>query len=241
MQGGMLMPMISYQESLGKLQVMMPPETPELTPLLISNPNDTFDPLDPWFDTLDPGRQGQGFSRRYGFVMDAMTDDLPPDTAIWIRRLSGSPEVSAYRYSGSAPKAWEPIFGTCGTSNAMYWNGMMFHPAFAALPGTNVYTVTYEAYLVDTTTGSEIPNTGTGPMVFNWTTIPDGRPDVSMALRAVIGWSTSITNYAVEQATSLTTGDWTLVTNQPVVVDGQNAVLLETGQAGKVYRMRRLP
>ena len=115
---------------------MMPAEVPQLTPLMVSNPGDSFDPADPWFDALDPSRQGLSFSRRYGFVMDTMTDPLPPNTAIWLRKVSGSPELGFYRYSGSAPKAWEPIFGTAGTTNALFWNGMMFHPGVTAPPGT---------------------------------------------------------------------------------------------------------
>ena len=82
MQGGMVMPMVSYHAADGRLHVMMPPETPQLTPLLVSHPGDGFDPADPWFDALDPGRQGQSFSRRYGFVMDTVTDPLP--AASWL-------------------------------------------------------------------------------------------------------------------------------------------------------------
>ena len=34
-------------------------EVPQLTPLMVSNPDDSFDPADPWYDFLDPGRQGK--------------------------------------------------------------------------------------------------------------------------------------------------------------------------------------
>src|ERR1035441_4793566 len=90
MQGGMVMPMVSYHSSDGTMRMMMPETVPQLTPLLVSNPGDSFDPADPWFSALDPSAQGNAFSRRYGFKMDASTDLLPAGTQIWIRKLSGS-------------------------------------------------------------------------------------------------------------------------------------------------------
>ena len=47
MQGGMAMPMVSYHTDDGRMHVMMPAEIPQLTPVLVSNPNDSFDPGDP--------------------------------------------------------------------------------------------------------------------------------------------------------------------------------------------------
>lgn len=238
MQGGMVMPMLSYHADDGHMHVMMDSTVPQLTPLLISNPGDNFDPADPWYDALDPSRQGRSFSRRYGFVMDAMTDPLPAGTQMWIRKLSISPGLSAYRYSNTAPKAFEPIFGTDGATNALYWNGMMFHPTFTAPPGTNSSTATFEAYLVDTSTGLQIPNTSTGPFVFNWTNVPDGCPELGIGQRIVIFWPTSATNYVLEGTEALAGGTWTLVTNAPVAIEGQSAVVLAPDETRKVFRMK---
>lgn len=58
MQGGMVMPMVSYHADDGRIHVMMPTQIPQLTPLLVSNPADGFDPADPWFDVLDPADGG---------------------------------------------------------------------------------------------------------------------------------------------------------------------------------------
>ncbi len=98
---------------------------------------------------------------------------------MWIRKLSSPANLNLYRHSTSVPKAFEPIFGTAGVTNARYWNGMMFHPTVAAPPGTNSYAATFEVYLLGTTTGQEVPNSSSGPLVFNWTNVPDGRPAVS--------------------------------------------------------------
>lgn len=242
MQGGMVMPMVSYNATLARIEVMMPMEIPQLTPLLVSNPSDNFDSADPWFDSVDPSRQGTSFSRRYGFVMAAMTDPLPPNSQMWIRKVSGSPALNAYRYKETAPKAWQPIFGTAGVTNAMYWNGMMFHPAFTAPPGTNDLTATFEVYLLDTTTGLEVANSSSGPLVFDWTNVTDGRPTLNLAQRIMVAWPSGTTaNWVLESAATATATAWTTVTNSPVTVDGQPCVVLEGGAAQQYFRMRHVP
>lgn len=241
MQGGMVMPMVSYSAGDGMLHVMMPTNIPQLTPLLISNPTDTFDAALPWYGALDPFRQGLSFSRRYGFVMDAMTDPLPAGTAIWLRRLSGSPELQYYRYSGSAPIIWQPVFGSAGSSNALFWNQMMFHPTITAPTGTNALTATFEAYLVDTNTGAEVSGTASGPFVFNFTNVSDGRPTLAAGLRFAVAWPAGMTGYVLECASSLTATNWTTVTNTPVTLDGRPAVLMDMDGAGQFFRMRPSP
>ena len=241
MQGGMLMAMLSYNASAGTLRAMAPMDAAQLTPLLVSNPGAGFDPADPWYDCLDPSRHGLAFSRRIGFLMDTASDLIPTGTAIWIRKLSGSPGLGAYRYRSSAPKAWEPIFGTAGSTNALQWDGGMFHPGFAAPPGSGTYTATFEAFLVDTTTGLPVPGAGTGPFVFNWTDVPDGRPALIVAAKVVLAWPASATNYVLEAADTLTASTWTPVTNAPVLLDGQPAVVLDPCQARKLFRMRLGP
>ena len=242
MQGGMAMPMVSYNSGDGMMHVMMPMEVPQLTPLLVSNPNDSFDPADPWFDALDPSRQGASFSRRYNFVMDAMTDPLPAGTQMWIRKLSGPPELKFYRYSSSVPKAFTPIFSTDGTTNALYWSGMMFHPAVSAPPGTKSYTATFEVFLLDTTTGQEVPNSTTGVLAFTWTNVSDGRPALSLAPKIMVAWPVvTTTNWVLESATTANATTWTTVTNTPVTVDGQPCVILSGGATQHYFRMRYQP
>jgi len=242
MQGGMVMPMVSYHADDGRIHVMMPPEIPQLTPLLLSNPGDNFDPADPWFDALDPSRQGASFSRRYGFVMDAMSDLLPAGTQMWIRKLSTPADLKVYRYASSAPKALEPIFGTDGVTNSLYWNGMMFHPVVAAAPGTNGCTATFEVYLLDTATGQEVANSSSGPLTFDWTNVPDGRPALSLAQKIVIAWpSSTATNWVLESANTANATNWTTVTNTPVSVDGQPSVVLSGSATQQYFRMRYAP
>jgi hypothetical protein len=241
MQGSMVMPMMAYHASDGSLTVQVDPTIPQLTPLLVSNPGDSFNPGDPWYDYLDPSRQGLAFSRRYGFVMGTMSDPLPPGTAIWIRKVSSSLGLGAYRCRSSSPKLWEPIFGTGGVTNTLYWDGTMFHPAFTALPGTGTFTATFEAFLLNTADGTPVPGANTGPFTLNWTVVPDGRPALCIAQRIVVGWPPSATNYVLEAADTLPASSWTTVTNIPVLLDSQMAVIVEPSADMRFFRMRLAP
>lgn len=243
MQGMMAMPEVAYRTNDAMIHVMMPMDVPQLTPLLISNPADSFDPLDPWFGALDPSAQGLSFSRRYGFVISMMgTDPLPPGTQMWIRKLSGPADLKFYRYNGSAPKEFTPIFGTEGSTNALFWNQMMFHPAVTAPPGTNPYSATFEVYLYDTVNGQDVPGSSSGPLAFNFTNVSDGRPELSLAPKVFVAWPTGTApNWVLESASSITSTNWTGVTNTPVTVDGQPGVVLDSGATQQYFRMRNIP
>lgn len=236
------MPKVAYSALDNRVYVTMPVEIPALTPLLVSNPADSFDPLDPWFSTLDPSARGEAFSRRYGFDPADVTDPLPSGVQYWIRKLAGPAELKFYRYSASVPKKFEPIFGTEGATNALYWNQMMFHPVVSAPSGTNGYTATFEVYLHDTVTGEDVPNSSSGPLEFNWTNLPDGRPALTLAPRIVVAWpAVTTTNWSLEAAETIGAVTWTAVTNAPVMLDGQPAVVLEGGAAQQYFRMRYTP
>jgi hypothetical protein len=238
----MLMPMVSYHVTDSQVHVMMPTAVPQLTPLLISNPGDGFDPADPWFSVLDPSTQGASFSRRYGFMMESTTDPLPLNAQMWIRKLSGPAELKFYRYSESAPRALTPIFGTEGTTNALYWSGMMFHPVVAAPPGANALTATFEIYLMDTTTGQPVANSSSGPLTFDWTNVTDGRPTLSLAPKIVVNWpAATTTNWVLESAVSVNATTWNAVTNLTVTVDGEPSVILDQAAAQQYFRMRFVP
>ena len=69
----------------------------------------------------------------------------------------------------------------------------------------------------------------------------DGRPALTVAQRIVVGWPPSATNYVLETADTLPSSVWTTVTNTPVLVDGQMAVILEAIDRCKFYRLRMVP
>ncbi len=245
MQGGMVMPMLAYHAADGTLTVQVPATVPQLTPLLVSNPGDSFAPTDPWYDYLDPSRQGLAFSRRYGFVMDTASDPLPTGTGIWIRKLSSTAGLGAYRYRSSTPKAWEPIFGTAGVTSAFQWDGTMFHPGFTAPPGTGTLSAVFEACLLDNTTGTPVAGANTGPFTLTWTVVPDGRPTLELTLVAggqiQVRWPASATNWVLEAADTLAGSGWSAVTNAPVAVEQELSVALDTNGGSRFFRMRLRP
>jgi len=245
MQGGMLMPEVYYHADTDMVTVDLSAilVTAQLTPLLISNPSDSFSPTDPWFDSLDPSGQGMAFSRRYGFDMAAMSDIPPDNRQLWIRKLSGSPDLGIYDYNASAtPKLWTPIFGTAGTTNATYWSGLMWHVGLAAPPGTNTYTATFEVYVLNTDNGLEVPGSSSAPFVLNWTDVPDGRPQLNVAVPAPgqvqITWPASAINWTLMSASTISAPNWSAVTNTPVTLNDQFAVTLEAAAPEQFFRLK---
>jgi len=247
-QGGMLMPEVYYHADTDSVTVDLSGigVTAQLTPLLASNPTDSFDPADPWFDYLDPSRQGLAFSRRYGFDMDVMSDYVPDNRALWIRNLGSSPALSFFDYNDYVyPLTWNPILGTAGTSHAMYWDEIMWHFGVTAPPGTNSSSAEFEIYVVNTDTGEEVAGSSSGPFVLKWTEVPDGRPALAISRGAtngiVVTWPASATNWTLNSATNLCSTNWTTVTNSVLSLDFQSAVRLDGLAAQQFFRLRRNP
>jgi hypothetical protein len=238
MQGTMIMPKFAYHAIDGSLTVSVSSKVPQLIPLSVSNPADNFDPADPWFSDLDPSDKGLSFSRRYGFTMDTASDDLPEGVAIWIRKVSGSLGIDCYD-----PDTWEPLFGTAGSTNVLYWDTTMYHPAFAALPGTNTFTAQFEGFLINTNSGSVLPGGSSGPITLKWTNSPDGRPllEISRNSGLVLHWPVTISNYVLEAKETLASLDWARITNAPVPVESNWTVKLDVGDPAKLFRLRRVP
>lgn len=245
MQGSMLMPTVWYHADTDKVTVDLSDilVVAQLTPLLVSHPNDSFDPADPWFDSLDPSRQGLAFSRRYGFVMHAMTDYLPEDRELWIRKGSATPGVSIYDYNDFvSPKSWNPVFGTAGTSNACHWSGLMWHVGVTAPPGTNFYSATFEIFVMNTSTGQEVSNSSSGPFVLDWTDVPDGRPQLQITAPATnqvqLSWPASATNWTLISAPTPISPTWNAVTTPPGTLDHQSVVTLAATNAAQHFRLQ---
>lgn len=248
-QGGMLMPEVWYHADTDSVTVDLADATnivAQLTPLLISNPNDRFAPDDPWYDNLDPSRQGLAFSRRYGFDMHVMTDYLPLDRELWIRCLTASPGVSFYDYNDFIlPKSWNPIFGTAGTSNATSWSGIMWHFGVTASPGTNTYAATFEIFVRDISTGAEVPGSSTGPFILPWTCVPDERPELRIATattnHVVLTWPTNAAYWFLVSASDLSSAIW--ITNTALVTtnDAEITAVISNSTPQQFFRLQHLP
>ncbi len=67
---------------------------------------------------------------------------------------------------------------------------------------------------------------------------PSAEPVVSIASKPVISWPASLGNYQLFGSDSVSPTRWTAVTNTPVLVNGQNIVVLEPASPQKFYRLQ---
>ncbi len=151
MQGAMAHVNIRHTTVAGlpTLSVHLDPGIPTLTPLVVSHPDDSFDPTHPWHADLDPRAGGFAFNRQYGFLLDGESDQLAEGHGIRIRQIGTSPGLLSRLYRGS-PATWEPMFGQNGSSDLFSWNLIMFHPAYALSPDIEgPIEADYEAFVVD--------------------------------------------------------------------------------------------
>lgn len=63
---------------------------------------------------------------------------------------------------------------------------------------------------------------------------------LGIATKPVISWPGSLFNYRLESADSLSNTNWSPVTNSPVLVNGQNTVILDTTATQKFFRLQRV-
>lgn len=69
---------------------------------------------------------------------------------------------------------------------------------------------------------------------------PSAAAALTIATKPVITWPGSLSNYQLQSRDSLTSTNWTPVTNAPVLVNGQNTVILDRGAAQEFYRLQRV-
>jgi len=68
---------------------------------------------------------------------------------------------------------------------------------------------------------------------------PSAPAVLGIALKPVINWPASLSNYWLMSRDSVTATNWTVVTNVPVLVNGQNTVILEPTASQKLYQLQR--
>jgi hypothetical protein len=67
-------------------------------------------------------------------------------------------------------------------------------------------------------------------------------PGPSIAQKVFISWpSETTTNWVLESTSDINAGNWTSVTNTPVVVDGQPGVVLDSSAAEQFFRLNYVP
>ena len=61
-----------------------------------------------------------------------------------------------------------------------------------------------------------------------------------VAMKPVITWPGSLSNYRLQSLDSLTLTNWTAITNAPMLVNGQNTVILDATAPQRFYRLQRV-
>ena len=69
---------------------------------------------------------------------------------------------------------------------------------------------------------------------------PSAAAALAIAMKPVITWPGSLSNYQLQSRDSLASTNWTPVTNAPVLVNSQNTVILDPAAAQRFYRLQRV-
>ena len=69
---------------------------------------------------------------------------------------------------------------------------------------------------------------------------PSSSAVLNLANQPVITWPAELANYQVQSSVSLTSPNWTAVTNTPALMNGQNTVVLTPGGTQKFFRLQRV-
>ena len=69
---------------------------------------------------------------------------------------------------------------------------------------------------------------------------PSAAAVLGITMNPVITWPGSLANYQLQSRDSLISTNWTLVTNAPVLLNGQNTVILNPTAAQKFYRLQQV-
>ena len=112
--------------------------------------------------------------------MEGTSDLLPLGTAIWIEMKSADHGLRAYTYRriSEQEQIWTPMFGTDESSTVFEWDMRMFHPAFAAPPGSGSLSAHFEAFVVDAGTGERLSEIESAHFTLQWTAEqPDEMPE----------------------------------------------------------------
>jgi hypothetical protein len=112
----------------------------------------------------------------------------------------------------------------------------LIHPLYDLGPApTNQFDVT-GVFIQESGSGTD----GTfGYELFVQEITPSSSAVLNLANQPVITWPAELANYQVQSSDSLTTPNWTAVTNAPALMNGQNTVVLTPGGAQRFFRLQR--
>jgi len=166
---------ISFSGGTISVQVDNSVTTPLLQPL---EAPDEFDPGATW------GVLGtKAYNFQYGWNAGGFI--IPPANGwIWIEQLSATPGLEVYQRPPASP-AYDPVFGTAGSSLRWRWSGSMTHNVYAVQdPSLSFYEADYRIYIGDDFTGEPLLGYTPAEISFRFSASPllhadfDGDDDV---------------------------------------------------------------
>lgn len=113
----------------------------------------------------------------------------------------------------------------------------LVHPLYDLGPApTNRFDAT-GVFLQESGSGTD----GTyGYELFVQEIVPAEPAALTIAMKPVITWPSSLSNYQLQSQDSLVSTNWTAVTNVPVLMNGQNTVILDGAGVQKFYRLQQI-
>ena len=113
----------------------------------------------------------------------------------------------------------------------------LIHPLYDLGPApTNRFDAT-GVFLQESESGTD----GTfGYELFVQEIAPSADAVLSIANQPVITWPASLSNYQLQSSTSLASPNWTVVTNTPALVNGQNTVIVKSAGTQQFYRLEQV-
>ncbi len=170
---GQMMPMIhiniDFNSFNDELSVHVDSGVPQMQPLSVASPGDSFNPAAPWYTTLDPSQEGLAWTRRYGFV--ATNDPAPEGLSFWVDLDVTTMGLEAY-FTRTEPDMFTPIFGTDGSSTLWEFPNTMIHPVFAGDPTVASYVLTGTIYVGDSE-GVAAAGYNSAAFTLNFTSVPE--------------------------------------------------------------------
>lgn len=170
---------VSFDDQTGVISIHVDDTvpTPWLRPL---TPPDQFEPSQPY--ALALGTKAYNYQYAWnpgGFI------SMPAGAWIWIKRIASDEELEVYLRSPASP-AWSQVLAHDG--DIWKWPGSMVHNAYAVQdPTESSYSVTYQVYIGDKTTGAPLSGYTSDTVTWTWEATPVATPEPATLATLALG------------------------------------------------------
>ncbi len=151
-------------------------------------------------------------------------------------RINGLTLVTTNGWSTNSD--WDSRYCTATDSEGRQFP--LIHPLYDIGPApTNQFNAT-GVFLQESGSGTD----GTfGYELFVHEIAPSDAAILNIAVQsgaAVVSWPGSLANYQLQSCDSLSNPNWTMMTNAPAVISGQNTIVLNPARAQKFFRLQQV-